>query len=221
MNCCSPQRRTDGIGPFFSWFAKTYTKRFRKKGLEPSQKQLYSFVEHAGYQGKSILEIGCGVGFFHQLLLESGAKTAVGVDISDKMIEEARSESERRGLSDRTEYSQGDFVDLSESVQSSEITILDKVICCYPDPVELIGKSTERTNSQYAVTYPRKRWLNLFLMEVLAPVVLWVIRAGFRPYMHDPSQIEELIVQGGFEKKEQAETMLWRTQIFQRTSAAS
>ena len=43
-----------------------------------------------GIADARLLEIGCGVGYLHQQLLRDGAQRALGVDISEEMLGQAR-----------------------------------------------------------------------------------------------------------------------------------
>lgn len=85
MNCCCPHSRS--AARVFTRRAKRYRKRFDRKGLENSQRQLFDQIVARQIVGASVLEIGCGVGFFHQELLGAGAGTALGVDLSAAMTE--------------------------------------------------------------------------------------------------------------------------------------
>src|SRR5690349_24514369 len=42
------------------------------------------------FQGKHVLDLGCGYGWHCQYAIEHGAKSVTGVDISDKMLAVAR-----------------------------------------------------------------------------------------------------------------------------------
>ncbi len=51
------------------------------------------------FQGKRVLDLGCGFGWHCRYAVEQGAKSVVGVDLSAKMLREARektSNSKRR-----------------------------------------------------------------------------------------------------------------------------
>lgn len=104
MTCCCPHSRSGGR--VFSFFARHYRKRFSKKGFEPSQQQLMAGLQLVGFADASVLEIGSGVGHLHLTLLEQGAKSATGIDLAPKMIEEAENWSKQRGLADRVQYYQ-------------------------------------------------------------------------------------------------------------------
>jgi len=199
----------------FSFFARRYRKRFTRKGFEPSQKQLLAGLRQAGYGGKMVLEIGSGVGHLHQTLLEQGAQSAVGIDLASSMVEEAEAWAVERGLSERTRYYQGDFMNMEEPLEAADVVILDKVVCCYPDADGLVHKSLSKTRQVYALTYPRDRWyvragiaFGAFLMKL--------IRSDFRPYLHDPLQVEQWITESGFEKTYSENTLIWLTQVFEK-----
>ena len=219
MSCCCPHSRS--AGKLFSIFARRYRKRFQKKGFEPSQKQLMEGLSQAGYEGASILEIGSGVGHIHQTLLEQGARQAMGIDLAPKMIEEAQQWANDRDLGDRTDYIEGDFVTMgNDNIEIADITVLDKVICCYPDADALVHKSLQKTGRIYAVTYPRKHMLTM-IGEKIGIVVMWLIRSCFHPYVHDPEQIEAWITGQGFEKLYENKTLIWLTQVYVKSSASS
>jgi len=216
MNCCS---QSGSIATFFSAGAKRFRKRYEKKGFERSQKQLLEGLKKAGYAGGTILEIGCGVGSLHQHLLQEGAKSAVGIDLAPKMLEEARAISDSRKLSERTQYIEGDFLDLKSSVGSADVTLLDKVVCCYSDREGLVGASLEKTKHVLGLVYPRRTMLARTVSSLMA-FGFWIVRSAFRNYIHDPEAIEAQIVKAGFQKTFQDHTPIWLSQVYVRVAAA-
>ena len=218
MNTCCPHAQS--ASRFFSFFAKRYRKRFGKRGFEPSQEQLLKGLESVGYSGGDVLEIGCGVGHLHQTLLERGARSAVGVDLAPQMLAEARDWADQRGLTDRTQYIEGDFIELLDEIAPADVTLMDKVVCCYPDADTLVNRSLEKTKQAYALTFPRDRWFVKFGMGVCA-FFLWLVRSSFRPYVHDPKQIETWVRERGFNKKFQDTTAVWLTQVYLKPSTTT
>lgn len=213
MPCCQPS--TSAAARFFSWFARRSGKHYRKRGLGKVQQQLASAIEEAGIEGASLLDIGCGVGYLHQSLLERGAVRATGVDLSEKMIEEARALAAEQSLDNRTDYVLGDFVAVAAELPNADITILDKVVCCYPDAKTLVARSLEKTGKVYALTYPRAHLFNQ-VMTAAEALFLKVIRCEFRPYVHDPVEIERWIEAEGFRKRREHISLLWLTQVYAR-----
>lgn len=210
--CCVP---SSGIGKFFGHFARRYRRRYERRGFEATQRQLLEGLHQAGYAGASLLEIGCGVGYLHQQLLRDGAMRALGVDISEAMLTQARELARAAGLADRVEYRQGDFVELAGDVGSVDVTVLDKVVCCYPDAEALVTKSLAKTRRVYALTYPRDHGFNRVGVRVLG-FFLWLVRSTFRSYVHDPRRIEGWITATGLKKRYENQTAIWLTQVYVR-----
>lgn len=164
---------------------------------------------------KTVLEIGCGVGYFHQKLLLAGARKSVGVDLSAAMLEQARALSQENGLDSLTEYIQGDFLDLNESITPSDITVLDKVVCCYPDANGLLRSSLSLTRDIYALSYPRPRWF-IKILSRMGALLFWAIGCDFRSYIHNPEQIQKAIMRQGFSLAYEDKTPFWIAQVFSK-----
>lgn len=211
MSCCCPHSRSGGR--VFSFFARKYRKRFARKGLEPSQRQLLSGLQRAGFGDATVLEVGSGVGYFHMTLLEQGAKSATGIDLAPRMIAEAQEWAADRGLAERIRYYQGDFMEMLPQIEVADVTVLDKVVCCYPDAKGLVRRSLEKTRRVYALTYPRYR-LSVRLAIGLGALLMKLIGSSFRPYAHRPGDIESWITRQGFKKIYQNTTFIWLTQVY-------
>ncbi len=212
MSCCSIP--CSDTSRFFSRLASLHRWRFRLFGFEKTQQQLIAGIRAAGIDNASLLEIGCGVGQLHQHLLQQGASTAVGVEISPRMLEEARRQATQSGLNDRTRYLPGDFVELADTLEDADVAILDKVVCCYPEPERLLEATLSRTRRVIALTYPRDRRLTRAGVAVLARIMKW-LGSDFRPYVHDPDDIRRWITRRGFVlQPETAFTTSWRTEIY-------
>jgi len=100
-------------------------------------------------------------------------------------------------------------------IEPVDITILDKVVCCYPDADGLVHKSLQVTNRAIALTYPRNRWFIRFGSKVMG-AIFWLLRSDFRNYVHDPEMIEAWITAKGFEKKYENQTIAWLTQVYEK-----
>jgi 2-polyprenyl-3-methyl-5-hydroxy-6-metoxy-1,4-benzoquinol methylase len=211
-SCCVHNR---DAGRFFGWFAKRYRKRFARKGFEPSQKQLFEGLIKSGINGATLLEIGCGVGYLHQRLLQAGAASATGIDLSSKMLDEARVEARALGLSERTIYREGDFVELADSISPADVVVLDKVICCYPDADSLVNRSAAKATSAYAFTVPRNR-IAVRAAMAISGFILKLIRCGFRAYVHDPAVIDRWLTDASFERTFENCTLVWLTRVYTR-----
>lgn len=211
-NCCG--HINDG-GRLFSRFARLSCCCYNLKGLNKSQQKIIDTLVKAGVEGLSILDIGCGVGYLHQALLKAGAGSATGVDLANKMLEQARHLSQKNSFSDVTTYLQGDFVQLADSIEPADIMLLDKVVCCYPDAQSLMETAVAKTGRWLALTYPRDRafvraavWLEAFFLKLVG--------SSFRSYVHNPDTIESIIMLAGFNKRMEHQDTGWITQIWER-----
>ena len=211
MSYCCPH--DNGAARLFSRFACRQRRRYEKRGFQPSQFHLIEGLTQAGVNGASLLEIGCGVGYLHQHLLQQGAAHATGIDLADKAIAQARELAARRGLTDRTDYCVGDFIEIVDRVKAADVAILDKVICCYPDAKGLVEDSLARTRRVYAYTIPRDRWFIRGGVALLA-LFLRLFGSPFRSYVHDPRRIEAWVTAHGFVPRYHNQTAFWLTQVF-------
>lgn len=216
MTCC--QQPLHGTNRFFSKNAGSYLKKFRKRGLAKEQRLLLEGIVSSDIGGMSILEIGCGVGGLHLTLLRWGAASAVGVDIAEGMLEGARTLSREFGFEERTRYLLGDFVRLEKTVASADITLLDKVVCCYEDLETLLGTSLAKTGKVYALSFPRSN-LMMRLLISFGIAAGKLLRWSFHPYWHDWQALTESIQAAGFRQTYRRATFFWDVRVFARQGA--
>ena len=83
--CCET-----ATGRFFSKHSKRYAKQFRKGKMEKVQELLLEAARAEGVEGKTILDVGCGVGVLHLTLLGEGAVSALPGDAFGQRRADAR-----------------------------------------------------------------------------------------------------------------------------------
>lgn len=71
------------------------------------------------FKGKRVLDLGCGFGWHCEYAVEHGAKAVVGIDISEKMLEEAK----KRNYSPFIEYKQMAVEDFDFTPGSFDVVI--------------------------------------------------------------------------------------------------
>ncbi len=215
MSSCCHSDSCAGTNKFFSRWSKTYAKQFKKKGLEKLQKYLVDSVKREIAQPKRILDIGCGVGALHLTLLKEGAERGVGIDVAEGMINQARMNAKELGVEDRVEYILNDFVQVADSVESADVTFLDKVVCCYENLEALLRTSMQKTDRVYALTHPRDNWFVRFGFKAHI-AILKLFRAKFHPSWHDWIQMDETIRAGGFQLAHEHRTIMWHARVYRR-----
>lgn len=214
-SCCQTNPRQEGTNKFFSRWSKSYAKRFRKGKMEKVQKYLLEGVRKEPVASREILDIGCGVGSLHLTLLKEGAAKATGVDMAEGMLEQARKFSEEHGMKDKTSYVLGDFVEKAAEVQTADITLLDKVVCCYEHVDALVKESTGKTKRIYALSHPKQSFMvqAVFKTQIF---FLTLFRAKFRPFWHNWAWLQSLIVAQGFQLIYQNSTIAWQVAVYKR-----
>jgi magnesium-protoporphyrin O-methyltransferase len=213
--CCQTTPSREGTNKFFSRWSKTYAKRFRKGKLEKVQRFLLEGVRSEPVTDKRILDIGCGVGSLHLTLLKEGAAGATGVDIAEGMLDQARKFAEQHGLEGKTKYILGDFVEKTPEIERADITLLDKVVCCYDDVETLVKKSAEKTRRIYALSHPRQS----LLMELIFKTQIFaskLFRAKFSPFWHDWKWVRTLVADQGFQIVYENRTIAWHVAVYRR-----
>src|SRR5207244_102106 len=99
-SCCNPR----GCDEFFSpRFARRAARRYRKRGLDETARQMVEFLEARGIEGASVLEVGGGVGEIQVELLERGAGWTLNLELSPAYDEEAKALLREKGLEGRAE----------------------------------------------------------------------------------------------------------------------
>jgi len=209
--CCS----TRGMDRFFSRFAGRYARRFKRRGPDKPSGILIRELTRLGCKGKTVLDIGCGAGAVHLTLLKNGALKAQAVEISAGMLEEARTLSGELGLSDRVSYIAGDVVKRADTIERSDIVVMDKVVCCYADPVSLIETAASRTGDVLALSFPSDSLaasVSFRFMSRLGRLLGW----SFHPFYHTPSWIIDSVKKSSFKEVFSAQTVIWQTMVFRR-----
>ncbi len=165
---------------------------YRRNGPDKVTRMLVNALIAAGVKGKTLLDIGGGVGAIQHELLSAGVENAIDVDASSAYIDAAKGEAGRRNLTDKIQFMHGNFVDLSASIPSSDVVTLNRVICCYDDVVGLINSSAERAKQLYALVYPHNAWwlkLGMKLMNFLFKFT----DNPYRAFDHPTQAVENLI----------------------------
>lgn len=80
-------------------FFDKYSKMERSKnGLESAGEWHELKKMLPDFQGKRVLDLGCGFGWHCRYAIENGAKSVVGVDISQKMLSEAKNKTKSEAI---------------------------------------------------------------------------------------------------------------------------
>ena len=73
-------------------------EQFKTQATLPMVEKFTFFKVLGNIQGKTILDLACGSGFYSRLLKEQGAAKVTGVDISEEMVNVARQKEQKNPL---------------------------------------------------------------------------------------------------------------------------
>src|SRR5690348_3290027 len=135
-DCCTPT----GYRQIFSEKnAAGEAKRYRRRGLDGTSKRIFDFITAREVEGKTLLEVGGGIGAIEIELPKAGMAQAVNFELTPTYEAAASELIAEAGLGDRVERSVMDFAEAGSSVEAADVVVMNRVICCYPDMPRLAG----------------------------------------------------------------------------------
>jgi 2-polyprenyl-3-methyl-5-hydroxy-6-metoxy-1,4-benzoquinol methylase len=204
---------------FSSREAENDLKRFRQQGAASSTQALIDAIVAEGVDGGTLLDIGAGIGAIQLGLLPAGLARAESVDVTDAYVAAARAEAERRGFGDRVSGRMADFVAVASEVAPADFVTLDKVLCCYPDMPALLGRAADHARRLVGLVYPRQTWWTRAAARALA-VWGWLTRDPTRWYLHRTADVDALVREAGFERRDIRRELIWDVVLYTRRQQA-
>jgi hypothetical protein len=217
MDCCSPGNSTLDR-QFDARHAEKHLRAYHRRGAEGLTRELVAALAEGGVGGRTVLDVGGGVGVVHHELLRAGAGAAVDVDASSAYVAAAREEAERQGHADRVRYLTGDVVALADEVEPADLVALDRVICCYPDMAALVARTAALARVRYGLVYPRDTWLGRMVAGVMN-LPLRFSRSTFRVYIHRQAEIDAILAAEGLVRRLHHETLGWQLALYERSAS--
>ncbi len=189
---------------------------YRRHGPGKATRLLIEALKTFGIEGRTLLDIGGGVGVIQHELLKNGASSATHVEASSAYLRVAKQEAERQGHAEHITYYHGDFVDLAPQISQADIVTLEKVICCYPDMRALVGLSSARAGKLYGVVFPRDTWW-IRIGGRIINFGLRLQRSSFRFFAHPTERVEAVVRANGLERRYYRKTLIWQIAVYART----
>jgi len=168
-----------------------------------------------GPQGKTLLDIGGGIGAIQHELIPDGLQNATHADASSGYLEIAKQAAVQRGHENKITYRHGDFLSLDFEREQFDWVTLDRVICCYPDMESLVQKSIALARQEVALVYPRDGW-GIQAGVWLGNAIMRLFRKPFRGFVHPVSKVRTLMQKEGLKKYYSEKTLLWHVEIYER-----
>jgi hypothetical protein len=215
VNCCSAK----GCDEFFSdRVARRNAESYRRKGLDRNAQRLVDFVRQHGIEGRTVLELGGGIGAIQLELLQAGAAHAENIELSPAYEPYAAELLRTAGLESRVERRLLDFADTAETVDAADVVVLHKVVCCYPDYEALVGAAAVHAKHQLVLTFPRRSWWTR-LGFTGGNLIERLRRRTFRAYVHSPAAMIAVARSHGLEPTTSQRGRVWEFCGFERIDA--
>lgn len=199
IDCCAPRRDA--------------SKRPGVKLARLLEKELRA----VGLAGLTVLELGCGRGEFSEELLRAGAARVTGMDLSPDNIEAARRIASEDGLGDRMQFQIGNAA--TAELAPHDVVVQHRVICCYPDPKQLLDNSIAVAGSVYGLSMPRSSGFVGLVVRVsllFENMLHRIKRRGFRAYVHDERLVDAALRSAGFRLLGRSNRMGWFAAVYAR-----
>lgn len=216
MNCSCCQNVNDLDNTFDLESAREEAADYRQKGLSKRERKFVALFAGRLSDSADLLEVGGGAGAIqHELLRDGKIQHVTGIDASSGYLTAAGENAEHFELADRVDYRHADFALDDGQVDSAELVILDRVICCYPDLDSLLGKAATRASNLLAISYPIDRWYTRTVVAVIN-AGLTLFGSGYHPYVHRQEDIDEIAANAGLKPAATVRHTFWRHQLYER-----
>ena len=213
-HCCTPK----GYRWVFSErAAANEARRYRRKGLDATSQRIVDFLKKQGLEGRTVLEVGGGIGAIQLELLKAGAARAVSVELTPSYEHVAAQLAEEAGLSQRIERKVMDFVQAGDAIEAADVVIMNRVICCYWDMPRLAGAAADHARQMLVMSFPKRTWWTVIGLG-MANAMLRVTRRGFHIFIHPPREIVATSEAHGLKPVHQDPGFLWTLAALRRAA---
>ncbi len=210
--CCARHGQEEFFG---ERSARRDAAGYRKNGPDPMARSLARRAATRSLAGATVLEIGGGVGQVLLELLQRGAAKGEVVELLPSYEPYVRELAAESGLADRVSFRTADLVADPEAASPADVVVLNKVVCCTPDGVELAGIAGSLAQRTLVLSHPRQVW---WVSAAFGAVNLYlrVRRRRFRVFIHPTRELDAAIEAQGLERASERNGPLFRIAAFER-----
>jgi magnesium-protoporphyrin O-methyltransferase len=206
----------DKIAQEFDGDACEFCERYKNKGLSRSSKLLLRFILDNTVRERSILDLGCGAGGLSFELLKEGASSAVGFDLSPKMISVATELAQANGLESRAKFQLGNAA--TSELPRSDIVVMDKILCCYSEWRPLLKNALEASSGLVGFTVPRDESIAKLPFHLALRIANYFQkrRGGVLFYLHPLGIVDKTLRDSGFKRHRKQGSRFWLVFLYSR-----
>lgn len=211
-DCCDPKGYEDTFGRSF---ADRIVRRYRRRGLNRTQRRVVAFLAGHGVQGATVLEIGGGIGEMQVDLLGQGASHVTNLEISPSYEPAAIALLEHAGVRDRVTRRQLDIAAAPDDVDPADVVLLHRVVCCYPDYEALLGAAGSHAQRLLVFTFPPHNPVSRMLFAA-DNLVRRLRGSTFRAFVHPPEAMVAVVEAQGMALRYRHRSWSWNVAGFER-----
>jgi len=205
MSCCSPAH----ADIFDEKVARRDLRRYRRKGLDRPGRRLAEMLRHVGVTGRTVVEVGGGIGALQVELLHAGAVHATNVELSPNYEQASGELVDEAAVAGKVERLFGDIVQEPSLAPEADAVVLNRVVCCYPDAEALMEAVAERARTAIALSFPPDIW-PARLVVAATNLMLRIRGNEFRAFVHPQTAILAPALARGFRVEETGRAGVWR-----------
>jgi 2-polyprenyl-3-methyl-5-hydroxy-6-metoxy-1,4-benzoquinol methylase len=214
-DCCTPR----GYRLLFNEkSARAQARRYRRGGPDPTSRRLVDLLARRSLQGRTLLEVGGGVGAIQIELLKAGLAHVLSVELTPTYEEAAGELLRDAGFEDRVERRVVDFAEADAAVPEADIVVMNRVLCCYPDMPKLAGAAAGHARELLVMSFPRRSWWTRLILA-LGNLVLRASRREFRVFLHPPGRILATAEERGLRTVSNRSGLFWQVVLLERPAA--
>jgi hypothetical protein len=195
--------------------ARKNLKRYRKKGLSALERRMMACISSGDRDGARVLEIGGGIGTLQAELLQSGAKEGEIVELVSAYEPYARELARDKGLEGRSHFRVADVLEQPDAVRPAAIVILNRVVCCSPDGVQLAETAARLAERILILSFPRDRLLVRAFTRFVNGAQR-VMGKSFRVFLHPKTSLRAAAQAQGLSLTEEGRNIAWEFVVLRR-----
>lgn len=213
-DCCATDAR---IGRHFDRRLAEQTVN----GVPPSMVEvsiaMLGLLSDVAHERPRVLELGCGSGALAIALLEAGATSVHGIDLSPANVAAARQRAADAGMTERAVFEAADAAGVAAG--KYDWVVLDRSLCCYAHVDVLVESAIRSAGRRICFSVPASRgWRGLVnrVGWTLENVPTWLLRRACPTFVHDIGRIEARLTAAGFTRRSDDAPGLWYVAVFER-----
>ena len=171
----------------------------------------------AAIEGKTVLEVGGGVGAIQLELLQAGASHTVNVELSPAYEPYAAELLHSHGLDGRADRRVLDFADRAESWGRRTSSCCIGSCAATPTTRRSSAHAADHARDQLLLTFPRDAWWMRVGLGTINRLQR-LRRKAFRVYLHAPAAILDVASSHGLELATRERGAIWELVSLQRSA---